>query len=279
MTVSEYTYAETIAAWRDQAEASLRAEDGWLTLAGLFWLEEGENRFGSDPTNDIVVSADDVPGVVGSFRLNGGQVTLEVAPGASVSVNGAPPTARPLRAATEGGPDLVTIGDLTLLVHRSGARTAIRVRDRTNPARQSFTGRRWFPVEEAYRVTATFVPYDPPKPLVITNIVGDSSASFSPGFVTFTLQGQQYQLDASSLRAGGLWLHFQDQTSGTHTYPGGRFLSTEPLDHGQVTLDFNQAVSPPCSFTAFATCPRPLPQNALSVAIEAGERWDDSVHP
>ena len=32
----------------------LKGERGWLNLAGLHWLEEGENSFGSDPSNNIV---------------------------------------------------------------------------------------------------------------------------------------------------------------------------------------------------------------------------------
>jgi uncharacterized protein len=31
--------------WRDKRDRDLRAEDGWLTVAGLFWLKEGTNTF------------------------------------------------------------------------------------------------------------------------------------------------------------------------------------------------------------------------------------------
>ncbi len=49
MTTTELTYEETIDAWRAQAEATLRAEDGWLTLAGLFWLQEGRIALAATP--------------------------------------------------------------------------------------------------------------------------------------------------------------------------------------------------------------------------------------
>jgi uncharacterized protein len=271
MTTTELTYEETIDAWRAQAEASLRADDSWLTLAGLFWLHEGENRFGSDMANEIVLPAP-APAVAGSFYLRDGQVTLEAAPGVALTVNAGPPSTGPLRSSAMGQPDLVALGDLTMLVHRSGARLAIRLRDRNSPVRQRFSGRRWFAVREEYCVTARFIPYDPPKILSITNIVGDSSDVPSPGYLAFVLDGQEYRLDATSTR-DGLFIHFHDRTGGTETYPGGRFLKTAAPELGYVTLDFNQAVSPPCAFTEFATCPAVPPQNRLPVRIEAGERW------
>ena len=40
-------YRAEVEAWRSQREAALRGEDGWLSVAGLFWLKEGPNRFGS----------------------------------------------------------------------------------------------------------------------------------------------------------------------------------------------------------------------------------------
>jgi hypothetical protein len=41
--------------------------------------------------------------------------------------------------------------------------------------------------------------------------------------------------------------------------------------NGVVELDFNRAESPPCAFTALATCPSPPSENALPVRVEAGE--------
>ena len=51
-----------------------------------------------------------------------------------------------------------------------------------------------------------------------------------------------------------------------------RFLYTSAPVDGKVTIDFNQAINPPCAFTIYATCPLPPRQNRLNVAIEAGEQ-------
>lgn len=279
MTITERPYAAAIEAWREQVEATLRADDGWLTVAGLFWLEEGANTIGTDPSSDMVLPEGAAPGTVGTLHLRDGRVTLDVAPGVELAVNKRPASgAVALRSADQGGPDLVTIGALTFFVHNSGERLAIRLRDRNAPARRDFTGRVWYPIREEYRVVADFHPYDSPVLLPIVNIVGDKEESLSPGYLTFRLNGQDCQLDAIQQLKSGFWLHYSDQTADAETYPGGHFLTTGPLDEGKVTLDFNRAVNPPCAFTPFATCPVVLPQNKLAVRVEAGERWSGAGH-
>jgi uncharacterized protein (DUF1684 family) len=65
-----------------------------------------------------------------------------------------------------------------------------------------------------------------------------------------------------------------DLTSKSETYPGGRFLDSDPVVNGKVVLDFNRAYNPPCAVTPYATCPLAPKENRLSVAIAAGEKYD-----
>jgi hypothetical protein len=67
---------------------------------------------------------------------------------------------------------------------------------------------------------------------------------------------------------------FNDLTSKTETYPGGRFLEADPAVNGTVVLDFNRAYNPPCAVTPYATCPLAPKDNRLLVAIPAGEKYD-----
>ena len=55
------SHRDEILKWRDQRESRLKSDTGWLTLAGLFWLKEGENRFGADPNNDIALPEGSAP--------------------------------------------------------------------------------------------------------------------------------------------------------------------------------------------------------------------------
>jgi uncharacterized protein (DUF1684 family) len=201
-------------------------------------------------------------------------VTLAVAPGVAIFVNGAPVegTVR-LRsdADTKQTPDIVTVGSDTFFIIERGPRTIVRVRDSASPALAAFAGRRWFSLDESYRVEGTFTPYDPPKPLAITNLLGDMSTPTSPGYVTFALDGHTYQLDATGWRDGGLVLHFRDATNSAQTYGGGRAVVTAPPVGGLVTVDFNRTTNLPCAFSEFATCPLPPQQNRLSIPVAAGE--------
>jgi uncharacterized protein (DUF1684 family) len=271
--VERITYHDDVRRWRTSMEASLRAEDSWLTLIGLFWLQEGANRFGSAPENEIVLPAGKAPTIAGSFELAGGEVWLRTAGDAPVLVNGQPSADIPLRADADGAPDFVTLGDLEMFVIRRGDRFAIRARDRNHPARAAFSGRRWYTVDDAYCVTAAFAPHAAPTTFSILTVLGTVEERHSPGSLTFELRGQQHRLDAL-VEGDQLFIIFRDQTSGATTYPAGRYLKAAlPLD-GAVTLDFNRAYSPPCAFTDFATCPLPPPQNRLSILVEAGELYD-----
>jgi uncharacterized protein (DUF1684 family) len=87
------------------------------------------------------------------------------------------------------------------------------------------------------------------------------------------LQGRDLTLDAlRDSPDGKLFLIFRDLTTAKETYPVGRYLDTDAPQNGSVVLDFNKAYSPPCAFTAYATCPIPPKQNHLAVAIRAGEK-------
>ncbi|HEU4328365.1 MAG TPA: DUF1684 domain-containing protein [Roseiflexaceae bacterium] len=275
MTAETESYTAEILAWRARAEAGLRAEDGWLALVGLFWLQEGENTVGSAPSSAVRLP-ESAAAEVGQLLLRDGRVTLRVRPGVTAMLDGESVAERELRPDTDGPPDRVRIGDVALWVIVRGQRVGVRVSDPDSPTRRDFGGRHWFPVDPAYRIPAHFEPYDPPKTLAITNILGDTSDVASPGAVVFELDGQEHRLDASSLSEHGLFLVFRDRTSGGETYGAARFLSAAPPQDGRLTLDFNRAVHPPCAFTEFATCPLPPRQNHLPVRIAAGERLGES---
>ena len=74
-------YRREVEDWRRAREGRLTADGGWLTVAGLFWLKPGANRFGADASNDIVLPAHSAPAFAGSFVLDGRRVSVDVLPG------------------------------------------------------------------------------------------------------------------------------------------------------------------------------------------------------
>jgi uncharacterized protein (DUF1684 family) len=265
-------YVRALTAWRQEREAALKADNGWLTVAGLFFLNQGKNTFGSGPLNDIVLPSS-APAEAGVFDFDGKKVVMRAR--AALAVNGKDTTEAELRPAAGDQPaDQLTIGPLTLFVHLSGDRLAIRLRDKNSDIRRNFTGLKWFSPNEAYKVTARFEPYTLAKTVKVPNILGDLETYTAPGVVAFTLNGQEHKLEAFESGSGDrkrFFLVFRDLTSGKETYPSARFLYADLPVNGETTLDFNKAYNPPCAFNPYTTCPLPSEQNRLRVRIEAGE--------
>lgn len=269
--LAQTKYEKEQQAWRLDREERLKAEDGWLTVAGLFWLREGVNEVGAAPTNDIVLPSAGAPARLASFDLSGEKITLRVEENLPVFIEGRPVRETELKLTANSSKPIVH-GDLTFIVLKRGEKYGLRFKDRNSVARRNFTGLRWYPVKEEYRVTATFVPYEAPKEVPIINILGDIERYQSPGLLRFTLKGQEYSLEPVAVGEKRLFIIFRDLTSNRTTYGAARFLYVDRPVDGKVEIDFNQAVNPPCAFTIYATCPLPARQNRLSVAIEAGEQ-------
>lgn len=272
-------YHATIDTWRAQREATLRSEDGWLAVAGLFWLRAGDNRLGVAADNEIVLPAGSGPPRAGILTLKDGRVFVRLEPGVAATVGGLPVSERELRPDEPGPADVFALGRLRLTIIERSGRHGLRVKDPENARRRAFTGLRWYPVDESYRVQGRFVPAAGRRTVAVPNVLGDLLEMPSPGHVEFTLHGRALRLDPV-LEEGSaqLFFIFRDATAGKETYGAGRFLYADPPAGGTVTLDFNRAYSPPCAYTDFATCPLPPKQNRLNVAIAAGEKQPPGAH-
>ncbi|HKV04655.1 MAG TPA: DUF1684 domain-containing protein [Candidatus Acidoferrales bacterium] len=262
------SYRQSIEKWRQAYEAELKSDSGWLTVSGLFWLHEGDNTFGSGSLNDIVLPAS-APAEAGSFVFHAGKTIVHVKPDVAATLHGARIESAEMHPDSDA--DQLVLGNLTLYVHSSGERFTIRLRDKNSRLRKEFTGTRWFPVDESYRVVARYVPYDKPKQIQIQNVMGDTLEETIPGYAEFSLRGQQLRL-AGEIDGSTLSIVFRDLTSGHETYGASRFLDAELPKDGKVILDFNQAYNPPCAYNPYTTCPLPPPENRLHVRIAAGEK-------
>jgi uncharacterized protein (DUF1684 family) len=250
------TYQTEIAQWREKREAALKADGGWLSVAGLFWLKEGANTLGTGGANDIVLP--DGPPNFGAIELHQGHVRVTL---------GAP--AHELKP---DSPDVLKVGRLSLFIIKRGDRFGIRLKDPDSEYRRTFHGLEYFPANESYRVTARFVAE--PKKIPILNVLGQTEQSDCPGYAVFQLAGHELKLYPILEEPGAkqLFYIFKDQTSAKETYGAGRFFYSDMPKDGKVVLDFNKAYNPPCVFTPYATCPLPPPENRLQVRIEAGEK-------
>jgi uncharacterized protein len=270
----------SIAAWRIERVDRLTGDSGWLTLAGLFWLKEGDNSFGRAPSNALVLDNPSLPEHAGSFIVSGHRVRFVARAGSGVTHAGAPVTGLDLTADSAGDPTVLASGALRFFVIERAGNLGVRVRDLNNPHRLEFRGLSYFPVSTAWVMEARFEPYRPAHHIRIVNILGMEEDMESPGAVVFAKDGREWRLDTVLEQPDDkeLFIMFADATSNHETYGAGRFLYV-PLPAGdRVRLDFNKAYNPPCALNDFATCPLPPSQNRLKLRVEAGEKTYAAAH-
>jgi uncharacterized protein len=257
--------------WKVELADDLR--QNWLPLAGLFWLKPGENTFGTDDSNALVFPKG--PAHAGVFELQGKDVTMKLTADAHAIVAGKPVSTTKLTPDTAENTTMVELGSLRFHLIVRGERIGIRVKDTESSAVEKFKGLTFYPPDLNYRVTAKWEPSEGKKTVDVPNVLGDVSPTPVSGTAVFTINGQEVRLtDLGEDPTKGLFFVFNDATSKTDTYPGGRFLYTDPVANGTVVLDFNRAHNPPCAVTAYATCPLAPKENRLPVAIPVGEKYD-----
>jgi uncharacterized protein len=263
-------YEGSIQRAREQKDERIKTDPlHWMNLAGLFWLEEGENSFGSDKINKVAHPAFPKP-FCGNFTIVNGQVFFQPAQGVEFTSNHPDTASRPLITDHEADPDVINIGSLTLKIIIRGGSPLIRMWDRESPSKAGFSGLKYYPVKEEYRVTAKYIRYDPPKTVTKMEIIGTEVQVVFLGQVQFNLNGVDCTLEAEK-SGDKLLLHFADGTNAKTTYGGGRRIYVPQPEGDELILDFNMTDNWPCAYTPYATCPIVPQENRLSIQIEAGE--------
>jgi uncharacterized protein len=280
--VAPDNYTQGIEKWRADRVARLTAADGWLSLIGLEWLQEGANRVGSAADNDIVLQTG--PAHLGVVTLDkSGQVHIKLAQGSGATIDGKTVGDAALiddvHVKGDASPTLVAFGTANFYVIDREGRKALRVKDSTSTARQHFLGIDYFPIDPSWRIVADWVAFDPPHDLQVGSVIGTIDTVKVPGKAVFTRDGHTYELLPYQEEPGGeLFFVLADRTSGHETYGAARFLYAALPVNGKVVLDFNKAYNPPCAFTSFATCPLAPPENRLDLRITAGEKKYRGAH-
>ncbi len=267
--VSVALVAETDA-WHARRIERLKAPDGWLSLVGLEPLGPGLNRVGR--ASDSEIRYDGFPrDQIGTFIVEGDRVRFVSASG--VEIEGLPPGGE-IRSDANGDPTVLSIGEIRFHVIVRGGRPWVRIKDAAAPTLVNFKGLDRFPVNEEWRIVATFVPAARGQFIGMDTVIGVREEGAIAGRARFEHRG--VNVDAVLLEAGdgGSLLRFGDTTNGKETYVIGRYLYVEPSADGKtVVLDFNRAYNPPCALTAFATCTIPPDSNEFPFDVDAGERW------
>ncbi len=249
----------------------LKAPNGWLNLAGLYWLKKGRNYFGRDSSNELVYEADAVPPKAGYFLLKKGKVQWVSSKGVSVKVDNKLILRATLYDGNSHTPPVAALSSLRWSIIKRDSLLGVRLRDLDHPALTQFTAIENYPLDTMWRIHAKFVAKENDS-LRISNMMGQTYMQKSPGKIHFTIAGVDYTLDALENTGDDLFIIFADLTNGLETYGSGRYIYISKADaNGDLIIDFNKSINPPCVFTPFATCPVPPRQNRLQVNVVAGE--------
>lgn len=271
-------HTKSIETWRAARVARLTTPDGWLTLVGRHLIAPGENTVGTAPDNSIRLAVG--PPYLATVTLAADRkITLKPAPSALLETDGVS-----VRGATElvfqgDKPTRVTFGTANFYVMSRGPELYLRVRDTAAANRAHFAGIDYFPIDTAWRIEATWVPFDPVKQVNITNMIGVTEPAPVPGKAVFTHAGHTVEL-LPVAEGDNLFFILTDLTAGQETYEASRFLYVPKPKPGEtkIVLDFNRMQNPPCAFTAFATCPLPPKDNRMPFRVTAGEKVYRGAH-
>lgn len=265
-------YVRQIQQWQKQRLEKLKSPDGWLSLAGLYWLETGENTFGRDSENDFIIDKKGVSPRIGVFILENETVRFKTSAGVKVLHRGQPITEINLEDDYCGNPTLLEWGSLSWYIIKREKKLGVRLKDARHPRIQQLKQIDAFPVDKNWKIKAVLERYAKPRIMQIPTVLGTVEQQPSPGVLVFQIGGKEYRLHPDG-NDGDLSVIFGDLTNIHETYGGGRFLVVEkPDEKGETWIDFNKAYNPPCVFSSFATCPLPPEENQIPLRIVAGEK-------
>jgi hypothetical protein len=252
---------------------ALTEQNGWLNLAGLFWLKPGDNSFGSAANNTLVFKHKNMPALLGKFKVVGSRVSFEFDKAVS-KFSKVYSEEIVLFDPSKKTDSSIHFNQFMWSIIIREDKIGVRFRDLKNPALAAFKGNKRFAIDEKWNLPAKLLPPNP-SGLFITNVLGQTTAEDYAGKINFEYQGKNYELDAISEGPSDLFVIFCDATNGINTYHTGRYMYVpRPDSNGNTFIDFNKAFNPPCAYTPFATCPIPPKQNKLPFKVTAGELSD-----
>jgi uncharacterized protein (DUF1684 family) len=269
--ISAFSQDAKFEQWKIERSEELLAEDGWLNLAGLLWLESGDNHLAAVSPDSLGIFQTPQRDEIGVFRVSDDKVTFIVSDEMPVEREGEVVDDAILFPIEHGVNGSLKAGKWKWAVIKRGDRFAVRLRNLEHPALERFAPTPTFAYDPNWSLEAFFQPKFN-EFMSITNVLGQTIEWRVMGILKFKINGQSQELITLE-DEGKLFVIFSDETNMESTYPSGRYLYVKfPDSKGNTTIDFNYAYNPPCAYTAYATCPIPPKENRLDFLIEAGEK-------
>ena len=127
---------QAVEQWRAARVAELTGEQGWLTLVGLFWLDQGDNSFGRAASNRLVLDHPALASKAGTFALDSSGVHFTARRGSGITHAGQPVSKVDMVMDSQGEPTVLSSGSLRFFVIERSGKIGVRVRDVDSPRRR-----------------------------------------------------------------------------------------------------------------------------------------------
>ena len=243
----------------------------FVPLIGLHLLHEGENTFGKNPENDIVIDSKNAPEFMGMIIKKGKKISFKGEESVLPELNGEEVLEMLYTFDEDRNSEQLRFKFIRWYVQYVGDDFFLRVSDDTSPLVAAYQSQDFYEPSSKFILPAVYKEFRKPKKEKLKNVIATEHEFEFIGEAVFLFEGKKYKL----WLLPGYFLMFGDETNGQGTFPYGRYLRVSPPDEeGQLILDFNYAFSPPRSSSLFTTCEFPPVNNMLPFAIEAGEKYE-----
>jgi uncharacterized protein (DUF1684 family) len=259
--------------WVDDYSKGLSSKEGWLSLAGLYWLSEGDNTLGTDKSNHHIFPAG-TPSFFGVVNISNERVSF-IRKNLNIKIDDADIESKILVL----NETTVSFNSYSFYIIKRERGFAIRLKNTNNSSSTKYAGAHFYPYSETLAVPAKLIQHKTPQKIQIATVYDTVRENDSAGWLEFEFNGEKHRLQAVSYgKEVPMSLMFADETGQETTYGAGRYLDVDwPMNGSDMTvINFNYAYNPPCAITPFATCPLPPFSNRLAFKVEAGELFHSS---
>ena len=261
-------YVKEVKDFRKGRVKFLKSEEGYLNLVGLFWLNNGKNTFGSDNNNDLHFPQE-FPKKFGTVTRLENKLSFTFEEPVSFN-NDSIITSSTIDIDDKS--NFFSYGPFRWFIIKSADNYAIRMRNLETPILKENLNLRFYEIDQSWRITGKFTPYDNYRTSIITNVRDHDYKQKIPGIIHFRRDGKAFSFEPNYTKYG-MQVMFTDQSTGSETFSGGRFLLLKiPNDNQEVILDFNKALNFPCAVNDYTTCPIPPKTNHIDLMVSAGEK-------
>lgn len=261
-------YEQEINAYRTQLSETRKKN--YLPLIALIRMDSSNLKFGGDKQHNLFIEGDSIPQTLGTFVKNDSIFRFESDIDNVVkNRNDSIVKNIYLSLDTFGSSETLAHNNIAWQVITRNEKPYLRVWDYNSKEITDFKGFENYPINEKFILKGDLKYFPKTKLEEVDSQLGPKTSTEFIGKISFKFHDKEYSLDFGE----GGFLMVSDETSGSETYGGGRYMYIDlPKNDLIIKLDFNKLYNPPCAFNKFTTCLYPPRQNEMPFKIEAGEK-------